>query len=498
MDCYLSWDLNEMTNISVEKLQKNISQQSSYLELYKKELVKEALNVNIACALKYVNQHNLSFGNDNFSKKATDCLIVFLHAMAFQKEAYFLPLDEETSMLAKTCRNLHRLMIENLKATMRYIDYCVLLERATGKTSLDGMFSLRCELYSKVFPNENLVNVCNDENVNNSFFSLIDAENSTTCGFAGYDVQETSTLDESICEFLSLLYSSVEVLEDSPYGVIGSSVKYLETPFIKYSGRYYGFVTRFSLVNIREMLAVLSPVENEEPCESKVSCENEFSCNKESDPYEEKSLFDCFEDLEVVPVAEPELERSSDPILEQEIKPNVEPSLEMEQEVEPALIQEPKQEMAPVPELKLQNESTSIGVLDIVLKAFGSPNPFTSYVDSCDDVQRVELSTMIDKAVCACKDDGRDKVLVIPSTAISVCVFRLSKDPMLEIQRKEHIGALMYAKKRDVWHSVELYLNENGVLESALYNKITKFVFSSWQWKVVEKMGLAIAQRGDE
>lgn len=491
MNCYLSWNLNEMTNISAEKLQKNMSQQSSYLELYKKELTKEVLNLNIACALKYVNQHKFSFGSDNFSKKATDCLIVFLHAMAFQKDAYFLPSEEESPILAKACRNLHRLMIENLKATMRYIDYSVLLEKACGKISLSEMFSLRDDLYSKIFPNEDLVNVCNDEKVNDSFFSLIDAENSTTCGFIGYDVQHTSALDDSTCETLSLSYSSVDCFEESVYGVIGSSVKYLETPFIKYGKRYYSFVTKFSLVHIREMLAVLSPVvvqeEKEENEEKKIEEKKEA---KEKDPYEEKSLFDCFEEHEEEPTVELEMGAKEEfevaPQVEPEVAPKVELEVESAQKDEPLVEQEPRQESAEQMDL------------EIIMKRFTSPNPFTLYVDKCNDEQKIQLSNMIDKALCTCKEDGRDKVLIIPDTEISVCVFKMSKDPMLEIQRKEHIGALMYASDCDVWHSVELYLNENGVLESAVYNKITKFVFSSWQWKIVEKLGLAIAQRGVE
>lgn len=491
MNCYLSWNLNEMTNISAEKLQKNMSQQSSYLELYKKELTKEVLNLNIACALKYVNQHKFSFGSDNFSKKATDCLIVFLHAMAFQKDSYFLPSDEESPILAKACRNLHRLMIENLKATMRYIDYSVLLEKACGKISLSDMFSLRDDLYSKIFPNEELVNVCNDEKVNDSFFSLIDAENSTTCGFIGYDVQHTSALDDSICEALSLSYSSVDCIEESVYGVIGSSVKYLETPFIKYGKRYYSFVTKFSLVHIREMLAVLSPVVVQEEKEEGNTEEKEEV--KEKDPYEEKSLFDCFEELKIetelchdVSSKEESTVATAVPEMEAKEEPKVELEIEHVQKDEPLVEQEPRQ------------EGTEQMDLEIIMKRFTSPNPFTLYVDKCNDEQKVQLSNMIDKALCTCKEDGRDKVLIIPDTEISVCVFKMSKDPMLEIQRKEHIGALMYASDCDVWHSVELYLSENGVLESAVYNKITKFVFSSWQWKIVEKLGLAIAQRGVE
>ena len=119
MNCYLPWKLNDMTGISAEKLQRNINQQVSYLELYKGELVKEAFRFNIASILKYTCVHRDSFGSDPLSRKATDCLIVFLHAMAVQRNAFFTPSDSETSIQAKGCRNLHRLMLENLKATMR-------------------------------------------------------------------------------------------------------------------------------------------------------------------------------------------------------------------------------------------------------------------------------------------------------------------------------------------------------------------------------------------
>ena len=260
MNCYLPWKLNDMTSISAEKLQRNINQQVSYLELYKGELVKEAFRFNIASILKYTCIHRDSFGNDPLSRKATDCLIVFLHAMAVQRNAFFAPSDSETSIQAKGCRNLHRLMLENLKATMRYIDYTVLLDRASGKTDVSEMFKARDEIYSKVFPDEILLDVCGDESINDGFFSIIDVENSCGGNFIDYDVKNICNLDDSLCEMLSLPSSSQDGFgEDSQYGVIGDMGQYLDTPFIKHSGRFYSFVTRFSLERIHARIADLYP-----------------------------------------------------------------------------------------------------------------------------------------------------------------------------------------------------------------------------------------------
>ncbi|MCF0117286.1 MAG: hypothetical protein HUK24_06740, partial [Sphaerochaetaceae bacterium] len=119
MTCFLPWNLKDMTNISSEKLQKNITQQKTYIDMYKAEIVKEALRFNIASLLRHVCMNRQAFGNGEFETKATDCLIVFLHTTAFQKKALFSPTDVENPDIPKACKNLHRLMLDNLKSTMR-------------------------------------------------------------------------------------------------------------------------------------------------------------------------------------------------------------------------------------------------------------------------------------------------------------------------------------------------------------------------------------------
>jgi len=659
MNCYLPWKLNDMTGISAEKLQRNINQQVSYLGLYKGELVKEAFRFNVASILKYTCLHRDSFGNDPLSRKATDCLIVFLHAMAVQRNAFFTPSDSETSIQAKGCRNLHRLMLENLKATMRYIDYTVLLDRANGKTDVSEMFKAREEIYSKVFPDEVLLDVCGDESINDGFFSIIDVENSGNGNFIDYDVKNICNLDDSLCEMLSLPSSSQDGFgEDSPYGVIGDMGQYLETPFIKHSGRFYSFVTRFSLERIHSRIADLYPaktiVDEEvgEELETEVaktetsieetSTEEDFiedvaedddsndivseeevldtyedeseeydepleeffplmpndpepsnetseegSSNEDSnaeapqeeytalvgddaysylddvppeefesdplldeqdslydeddegddadddsvvedaaiegqdDPYSEKSLFDvcdedepeAIEEQDDVPEEEPDVENETVPekeavfedegnvaeeaIIEEEPCEDVAP---VQEESEPEL--KPEVEVAPEPEKEPAKEpvhetirSGSNSILDQVLRSFAKSNPVVQYVEQCSEEQRDELAVVMEKALAACRADGKDKMFAIPDTTISVCIFRTTRDPMLEIQRRENVGALMFAGGHDTWNSLELYVNELGSLVKCEYRKVTRFSFSDWEWKIVEKLGQRILDR---
>jgi hypothetical protein len=619
MNCYLSWNLRDMTNISAEKLQRNLAQQVAYLDLYRNELIKEAYRFNIASILKYASVHKDSFGNDALSKKAADCLIVFLHAIALRRQAFFTPSDSENSVHSKGCKNLHRLMLENVKATMRYIDYSVLLKRALGQTDINAMFTLRDELYSKVFPDEVIIDVCSKESVNDSFFSIVDRENSNYSSFSGYDVQNICQLDDSVCELLSARCCTLDDFEESEYGILGSIMGSLKTPFIKHSGRYYSFVTRFSLNEIHEKLASLYPQEeepedfeeaeepivDEAPVEAEVvepevfeepevapeaeddeteeepneleteeELEEEFSdddvpwdedfdefppqeeesetesesdseldseseddelyeeeedeledfefCDEEDEPIEEPqeeepeedeeedpyngSLFDDIEDEPeaeepvaqcVVPAPEPEIE--PEPMVEEEPEPAVEepanedvPEPEPEPAVEDPVAEEEEPEPEPTPE-PVSNEPLLL--LEAITKSFNKENSLTTYASQHTYEQRKELSDIIDSALQACVKDGRDKMFTIPDTKISVVVYKDSKDPMLQMQRRQNVGAMMYLNQTDSWDALELPVNENGALLTPSYTTITKHSFTDWQWRIVENIGQKILER---
>ena len=788
MNCFLPWNLKDMLNISSEKLQKNIGQQISFIELYRTELLRESLRFNVASLLRHVAMNRISFGADDFSRKATDCLIVFLHAVAFQKTAYFAPTDVENPAVGKCARNLHRLMLENLKSTMKYIDYSVLLSVARGSLSEFGMYSERERIYSEVFPDNDVMDVCGVDDVNDQFFKLIDRENAEPHGFVDFDVMRNTTLSSEICSALSGQPRRDSELPESEYGIIGASLECLKTPFIKYSGSYYCFVAQYCLKYIApvvEQLAV-EPEQEEEPeivsepkpeqeedipfeepepeeeseeeaAEPEEEPEEEIGSEEETEPepeaepvpefvvpepeeepveklaeepveeYEEETPEPEPEQEEDIPFEEPapveeepapEPEPEPEPIPEPEPEPIVEPipepeiqeapdseeedeipfdepedtdeymyddeeedeeeqpdedesfsdadsaytetdeyeypdefeedtsnslkeAEEEEEEVydiaeddqgdEPVAVEptklyddgergkpytalvspdtyeylneadasdfqldpyleeqevyeedeedeessqneepeedpyngeslfsmtdeieteeeessrkqdetvtdspeeqqqsfpedeeeeahvpaphhapepeaepesesepeaEPESESAPEPEPEEPAPAETLPLLDQILRfAPSRNNPIVQYLTACTPAQQQEIVRVIELARKAWLRDSKDKMFTIPDTNISVAVFSETQDPMVNIQRRENIGAVMFASRKDGWNSLELSYDASGQLTRADFNRISRSDFSEWEWKIVEKLGTRLIER---
>ena len=400
MNCYLPWNLKDMTNISAEKLQKNISQQSSYIELYRSELLKESLRFNIASLLRHVCLNRTSFGTDDMSKTATDCLIVFLHASVFRKVAYFAPTDAENPAVGKCARNLHRLMLENVKSTMRFIDYEVLLKYSRGEIEESSLQDERRRIHAQVFPSDEVINVCDRDDINNAFFTLIDLENGKAKGFVDFDVMRNTSLDPQICQRLSAVPRLDEKFPQSRYGIIGSCNSYLDTPFIKYSGSYYSFVTAFSLRRISSVVSELAasipvPVAEEQVLEEPVieqeqeeepaiaivpqpeqipeepeSQEETLAAETVEEPEEEPVI-----ESEPEPVTEPEIESADEQVSESESEPDEEPA---PTEPEPAYeepFSESEAETSPEPEIEADDEEEEEPASEITFESEPESEP---------------------------------------------------------------------------------------------------------------------------
>ena len=736
MNCYLSWNLKDMTNISAEKLQKNISQQTSYIQLYRSELTKEAYKFNIGSLLRHVCTERSSFGTEPIQRRATDCLIIFLHAAAFQKVTYFAPTDAENPAVAKCARNLHRLMLENVKSTMRFIDYEVLQKHARGEIDTAGLFPERERIHAEVFPDESLLPVSDNDSLNGEFLKLVEMETRKARTFVDFDVQRNTSIDTGLCQKLAKVPRSETSLPDSRYGLIGSCRSSLETPFIRYGNCYYSFVTAYSLRTISEAVSqfiqehpatsepvVEEPVEEEQPAEEPVAEVTEEIIEPEEKPAEDSMALDAVEPVEAVepvdtaepigpvepaepeeveeppvadeeiieeteeepeeepepveeaaaepveepeediPFEEPEMTEASDeeeddqepeaeetpveePVIEQmasdedaeeeqqddpfedddeadEVEPAKEeenytalvspdaydylkdsekeefkqdPMLEEqdyedwydddddEEQVTPVADDEPdpysgeslfsimddsdegetveeeKQEepVEPIqsewfpaddeevpppetettidnqpeeseeetveelveelkeeePEEEIPEETTEpepepepepvveqpaeqpLPLLEQILSfAPSKTNPIVQYLSSCQYEQKKELVRFIEMARKAWLIDGKDKVFSIPDTSISVAVFAQTQDPMLIIQRRENIGAVMYASQKDYWNSLEISYDGSGQMVKADYIRISRNTFSDWEWKVVEKLGTRLLER---
>ena len=780
MNCYLSWNLKDMTNISAEKLQKNISQQTSYIQLYRSELTKEAYKFNIGSLLRHVCTERASFGTEPIQRRATDCLIIFLHTAAFQKVTYFAPTDAENPAVAKCARNLHRLMLENVKSTMRFIDYEVLQKHARGEIDASGLYQERERIHNAVFPDESLLPVSGNDAINAEFLKIVEMETRKARTFVDFDVQRNTALATELCQKLAKVPRSETALPDSRYGLIGSCKSSLETPFIRYGNSYYSFVTAYSLRTITEKVTqfvqelpaapepveepeveeptpepepqdieleeepeeiepeqeetpepeeapeqeeefeeeekpeetevleeeepefeepeeieetvepaeepeaeeteeieeviepeeVVEPVEVEEPAEvaepefeepeeteeavepveeteedvpfeepvetydepemSEASEEEEddeeepeveespveepvveqmasdddedeeieqpedpfneddeveqpeeeedytalvspdaydylnesepevFAHDSileeqeydnwyddededeqtpqaeddEPDPYSGESLFSFMDDSDESETIEQEqeepqpednlIQKESFPADEEELpselpapprpvepeeepeeqEPETEEEPEQEEEVPPVEEEEPEPEVSPVEEpvieepVKEKPAEQPLPLLEQILSfAPSKSNPIVQYLASCQYEQKKELVRFIELARKAWLIDGKDKVFSIPDTTISVAVFAQTQDPMLIIQRRENIGAVMFASQKDNWNSLEISYDGSGQLVKADYIRISRSTFSDWEWKVVEKLGTRLMER---
>ena len=745
MNCYLSWNLKDMTNISAEKLQKNISQQASYIQLYRSELTKEAYKFNIGSLLRHICTERSSFGTEPIQKRATDCLVVFLHAAAFQKVTYFAPTDAENPAVAKCARNLHRLMLENVKSTMRFIDYEVLQKHARGEIDTDELFSERQRIHEAVFPNDNLITISKNDGLNDEFLKLIDMETQKAKVFVDFDVQRNTSVPTELCQKLASVPRSEAALPESRYGLIGSCKSSLATPFIKYGNSYYSFVTAYSLNAIApvvdqfadtipvsepeptpepEPVAEPEPIEEpvqtpepisepiiesvpepvsepepepeaepveEEPAETiepedidpeesaeaeepeeapeetePVETEEEddipfdepeetyyepemteaseeeedddepetvqteveepvleqspseeddekeespeddpfedddddlieeapaeYSAlvspdtydylnqagasefredpmleeqdhgawyddededeelppeDDEPDPYDGESLFSIMddseedeeppkeepaeepepanespfiaEDEEEAPPAEPEpivrfveptepepQHEAEEPVAEEEpqdevaeSEPEAEEIVEREPEVEPETEPEPEPEPESEPEPQAKPaEDQTLPLLDQILRCAPSKNnPIVQYLANCPFEQKKEIVRFIELARKAWLIDGKDKMFSIPDTTISVAVFSETQDPMLNIQRRENIGAVMFASQKDSWNSLEISYDGSGQFVKADYVRISRNSYTDWEWKIVEKLGTRLMER---
>ena len=138
----------------------------------------------------------------------------------------------------------------------------------------------------------------------------------------------------------------------------------------------------------------------------------------------------------------------------------------------------------------------SLPLLEQILKFSPSRNnPIAQYLSACDLQQKKEIVRFIEMARKAWLIDGKDKMFTIPDSNISVAVFSETQDPMLAIQRRENIGAVMYASQKDSWNSLEISYDTSGQFVKADFIRIAKSSFTDWQWKVVEKLGQRLIER---
>ena len=199
-------------------------------------------------------------------------------------------------------------------------------------------------------------------------------------------------------------------------------------------------------------------------------------------------------DDEEVPPPEPEVTEPTETAVPTE---TTEPAIDILPEEPEEEIQEETVEPEPEPEPVVEQPAEqTLPLLEQILSfAPSKTNPIVQYLSNCQYEQKKEIVRFIELARKAWLIDCKDKVFSIPDTNISVVIFAQTLDPMLIIQRRENIGAVMFASQKDNWNSLEISYDGSGQLVKADYIRISRSTFSDWEWKVVEKLGNRLLER---
>ena len=102
---------------------------------------------------------------------------------------------------------------------------------------------------------------------------------------------------------------------------------------------------------------------------------------------------------------------------------------------------------------------------------------------------------LIDKALMAQSQDGKDKMFTISKYALTFVIASRSDDELSRYDRKENIGAMMYVDGKDAWNSITLFYDKEGVLRGVDTQTIKQSDYSQLEWKYATNIGERIIAR---
>ena len=95
--------------------------------------------------------------------------------------------------------------------------------------------------------------------------------------------------------------------------------------------------------------------------------------------------------------------------------------------------------------------------------------------------------------------DGRDKMFSIGDYDMSILLAKSKLyDALRENELMNNAGGVMYAKGKEEWNALILYVNKDFVVESVELRKITRDDFSASNWKIVTVIGEGLIARGQK
>lgn len=160
-------------------------------------------------------------------------------------------------------------------------------------------------------------------------------------------------------------------------------------------------------------------------------------------------------------------------------------------------MEELEEEPAPLPVIENEEEQiNATGIVYDIYKKLGSSSVFASFVkDSAPDTIE-ELESVIQSCWERMQEEKKDKIFNCPEYSLSII---LSHDALRDDLRRSELinnaGGVMYARGKDSWTAVIIYIDSEYMLDDAMEKSITKESFSYSDWKRVVYIGEQMRKR---
>ena len=135
-------------------------------------------------------------------------------------------------------------------------------------------------------------------------------------------------------------------------------------------------------------------------------------------------------------------------------------------------------------------------VSDIYKRLAGSGDVFRSFVKEVDEETLEELEGVIHNCWNRMQSEQKDKLFNVPDYSFSLLLAHDSKkDDLRMSELLNNVGGVMYAREKDEWTAVIIYIDSNYTLETAIEKTLTKDSFSPSDWKRVTYIGEQMRKR---
>lgn len=173
------------------------------------------------------------------------------------------------------------------------------------------------------------------------------------------------------------------------------------------------------------------------------------------------------------------------------------PESDDEEEHQVLSMEELEEEPAPLPVIEEEEEEiNATGIVYDIYKRLGSSSVFASFVKDSTAETIEELESVIQNCWERMQGEKKDKIFNCPEYSLSII---LSHDALRdELRRSELInnaGGVMYARGKDSWTAVIIYIDSEYMLDDAMEKSLTRESFSTSDWKRVVYIGEQMRKR---